>query len=71
MAVRELHRRGASVRVLEARERVGGKMHTVSIEGCPIDVDAHWIGPTLERIGGLARELGSKASPSTSTATTS
>ena len=32
-AARELRRRGASVRVLEARERVGGKMYTASIEG--------------------------------------
>jgi monoamine oxidase len=44
--------------VLEARERVGGKMHTVSIEGCDVDLGAHWVGPTQSRMLALAHELG-------------
>ena len=58
VAARELRRAGASVLVLEARDRVGGKMHTVEIEGAPVDLGAHWVGPTQRRIGALARELG-------------
>ena len=62
-AARELRRRGASVRVLEARERVGGKMYTASIEGCPVDLGAHWIGPTQRRLAALASELGVATEP--------
>jgi len=57
-AARELARRGASVAVLEARDRVGGKMHTVSIDGCAVDLGAHWVGPAQRRMLGLAAELG-------------
>ena len=57
-AARELRRRGASVLVLEARDRVGGKMHTVRIDGCAVDLGAHWVGPTQRRVLALAEELG-------------
>ena len=63
VAARELRSSGASVRLLEARERVGGKMHTVSIEGCPVDLGAHWIGPTQRRLGRLAGELAIEIEP--------
>lgn len=62
-AARELRRAGASVLVLEARDRVGGKMHTVEIEGAPVDLGAHWVGPSQRRIGALARELGIESEP--------
>src|SRR5918997_2509216 len=62
-AARELRRRGASVRVLEARERVGGKMYTASIEGAPVALGAHWIGPTQRRLAALAKELGIATEP--------
>ena len=55
---RALRRGGASVAVLEARNRVGGKMHTVSVGGCAVDLGAHWIGPTQERMMALTDELG-------------
>ena len=54
---RELRRRGASGRVLEARERVGGKMYTAAIEGCPVD-----LGPT----GSAPPSGGSPRSPPSS-----
>jgi monoamine oxidase len=57
-AAREARRRGASVVVLEARDRVGGKMHTVSVGGCPVDLGAHWVGPAQRRILALCDELG-------------
>jgi monoamine oxidase len=44
--------------VLEARDRVGGKMHTVDLDGCAVDLGAHWVGPTQRRLLALAHELG-------------
>jgi len=57
-AARKLRRDGASVVVLEARDRVGGKMHTVEIDGCRVDLGAHWIGPKQPRLRALADEFG-------------
>lgn len=44
--------------VLEARDRVGGKMHTIDLDGCAVDLGAHWVGPTQRRLLALADELG-------------
>jgi monoamine oxidase len=57
-AARELKRAGLEVTVLEARDRVGGKMYTVEVGADPVDLGAHWIGPGQDRIAELARELG-------------
>ena len=57
-AARILRAGGRSVAVLEARNRVGGKMWTESVGGHRADMGAHWIGPTQDRIASLARELG-------------
>jgi monoamine oxidase len=57
-AARRLKARGRSVIVLEARDRVGGKMRTDEVAGHHADLGAHWIGPTQDRIAALARELG-------------
>lgn len=57
-AARELRRRGRSVVVLEARDRVGGLMDTVEVDGCAIDLGAHWVGPTQTRVRALAGEFG-------------
>ena len=48
--------------VLEARDRVGGKMWTEGVGGHPGDLGAHWIGPSQDRIAALARELGVRTS---------
>jgi monoamine oxidase len=53
-----LRRTGASVAVLEARDRVGGKMYTVEIDGCSVDLGAHWVGPTQRRVLALADDFG-------------
>ena len=63
VAARELERAGASVVVLEARDRVGGKIHTVSVDGCAVDLGAHWIGPGQRRMLALLDELGLETEP--------
>lgn len=51
----ELHRRGFEVCVLEGRDRVGGRCHTVD----GVDMGAHWIhGTEGNPITGLTRRLG-------------
>ncbi len=57
-AARRLVRKGASVTVLEARERVGGRTLTVERNGTFIDVGGQFIGPTQKRIGALAKATG-------------
>ncbi|MFN8174655.1 MAG: FAD-dependent oxidoreductase [Solirubrobacteraceae bacterium] len=58
-AARALARRGRSVAVLEASAEVGGRTRTVPIGGGEVvDVGGQWIGPTQDRIRGLARSLG-------------
>jgi monoamine oxidase len=63
VTARELSRAGVSVTVLEARDRVGGKMCTVEVGGDPVDLGAHWIGPGQRRIAALAHELGIETEP--------
>lgn len=58
VAAREVARAGLSVRVLEARDRVGGRTYTKSIGGAPVDLGAHWLGPQQKRIAALVAELG-------------
>jgi monoamine oxidase len=58
-AAREVQRRGATVLVLEARDRVGGRTLNEPIgEGKVVEVGGQWIGPGQDRIAALARELG-------------
>ncbi len=43
---RELHRLGKDVVVLEARDRIGGRTHTVDIAGAKVDLGGAWLhGP--------------------------
>jgi len=62
-AARRLRDRGRTVAVLEARDRVGGKMRTDVVAGHHADLGAHWIGPTQDRVAALARELGVRTEP--------
>ena len=62
---RELQRAGLSVCVLEARERVGGRVWTESLgDGVFIDHGGQFVGPTQDRILALADELGVSTFPS-------
>jgi len=58
MAARTLVESGASVVVLEARDRVGGRTRTVELGSERVDLGGQWIGPTQDRISTLADELG-------------
>lgn len=57
-AARLLKSSGKKVLVLEARDRVGGRVHTRHLEdGQYIDLGAQWIGPTQSRMYDLLREF--------------
>ncbi|MDX6286609.1 MAG: monoamine oxidase [Frankiales bacterium] len=56
---RELVRAGKSVRVLEARNRVGGRtFNHVFPNGRVSDLGGTWVGPTQDHIRALANEMG-------------
>jgi monoamine oxidase len=58
-AARELTRRGLSVIVLEASDRVGGRVRDVDLPGGQvIELGAQWVGPQHTRVRELAAELG-------------
>jgi monoamine oxidase len=58
-AARRLTQSGKSVVVLEARDRVGGRIWTHPLpDGTPVDRGGAWLGPKHDRIFGLASEVG-------------
>ena len=64
IAARRLRRSGRSVRVLEARERIGGRIvDTCSRAGATYPLGAEWLGPDEERMHALLAELGLRTSP--------
>ncbi len=60
---RELRRRGHDVLVLEGRDRVGGRSHTATVAGVPVDLGATFVGPTQDAVLALAAELGCDTAP--------
>lgn len=42
-AARALHDSGVEVVVLEARDRIGGRTHTATIDGAPVDLGGSWM----------------------------
>jgi monoamine oxidase len=57
-AARAAANAGASVVVVEARDRVGGRVLNEDIGGGNVvEVGGQWIGPTQDRLAALAREL--------------
>jgi monoamine oxidase len=64
VAARDLRVGGASVVVLEARHRVGGRLLNEPLgDGVVVEVGGQWIGPTQDRIAALAREVGVETFP--------
>ena len=60
-AARELSGAGLDVKVLEARDRVGGRTLTEPVGEHPEDIvelGGQWVGPTQHEVLGLAEELG-------------
>jgi monoamine oxidase len=62
-AARSLTRLGYDVRVLEGRDRVGGRSHTTTIAGVPVDLGGTFVGPTQTEVLKLAAELGCPTTP--------
>ena len=57
-AARELTHAGATCIVLEARDRVGGRVHDrILADGTVLELGGQWVGPTQSRILGLLDEL--------------
>lgn len=59
VAARDLLRAGLEPLVLEARERVGGRLENSSIgDGEIVELGGQWVGPGQTRVAALADELG-------------
>jgi monoamine oxidase len=58
-AARKLIKKGLKIKVLEARDRVGGRIFTKYLdENLYIDLGGQWIGPSQDKIIALTQELG-------------
>lgn len=66
-AARELVRNGIDVKILEGRDRVGGRSSTTTIAGVPVDLGGTFVGPTQDQVLALAKELGCTTRPTHTT----
>lgn len=58
VCARRLVERGVSVKVLEARDRIGGRLHSVPFAGQVIDLGGHIMTATQYRLASLVEEFG-------------
>lgn len=58
VAADSLARAGARVIVLEARDRVGGRVYGIDVGGVTIEIGGRWTGPGQSAVKALAAELG-------------
>ncbi len=64
VAARDLIAAGRSVAVIEARDRVGGRLLNADLgDGKVVEVGGQWVGPTQHRALALASELGVETFP--------
>jgi len=59
-AARELTKAGLSVAVLEARDRVGGRTWTDTVDGAVLEIGGQWVSPDQTVLLDLLDELGLK-----------
>ena len=58
-AASRLRRAGIECLVLEARDRIGGRLHTIDLAGVPVDLGGSWIHhPIGNPVSTLCDELG-------------
>ncbi|MEV8267132.1 NAD(P)/FAD-dependent oxidoreductase [Microbacterium sp. NPDC076911] len=57
-AANELKKAGLSVAVLEARDRVGGRLWTDVVDGAMLEVGGQWVSPDQEALKETIEELG-------------
>ncbi len=69
VCARELQAGGATVRLLEARDRVGGRTFSRPVAGEVADLGGEWLAPSQRRVLALARELGVATAPQYRTGT--
>lgn len=62
-AADQLNNIGHEVLVIEGRDRIGGRVHTATIAGVPVDCGATWVGPNHTAVRDLADRLGCKFVP--------
>ncbi|MFP5299254.1 MAG: flavin monoamine oxidase family protein [Actinomycetota bacterium] len=62
-AARALVAQDLDVLVLEARDRVGGRTHTVDVDSVALDLGGQWLAPDQHRMHGLCREFGIETFP--------
>ncbi|SDQ56137.1 flavin monoamine oxidase family protein [Pseudarthrobacter chlorophenolicus] len=62
-AARELKKAGLSVAVLEARDRVGGRTWTGTVDGATLEIGGQWVSPDQEALLELLQELNLETYP--------
>ncbi|MGK5445974.1 flavin monoamine oxidase family protein [Streptomyces radiopugnans] len=62
-AADQLARAGHDVVVIEGRDRVGGRIHTVKVAGVAVDAGATWVAPYHAAVRDLASRLGCEFVP--------
>ena len=57
-AARDLTAAGCRVAIVEARDRVGGRTHSIEVGGLKVDLGAQWLAPNMHRMHALAETFG-------------